>query len=173
MADERAEPEVHRIANLEWVARGVLGCVVVACVAALVWTWSLGFASCPVEDLTGPQKAAVAELTDIVKWTLSLSVGIIALFGSLAFGLKEGPKFTSTAWLLLVAAMCCFAFAAYFALMWRVGVAEAFFNGCPALITSKMLIVRFNMVAYLFLAGLGILAATLCLVTFERNRRKS
>ena len=158
--------------KLEAIAWGVLACVLATGLGALVWTWSINFGGCPVEQLTEEKKAAVNELIDIVKWTLTLSVGLIGLFGSLALGLKEGPKLTPAAWLLLIAAMCCFAFSAYFALMWRTGVAEAFFNGCPGLIASSMLKARFDVLTYLFLAGLLILTAILCLVILQRNWRR-
>jgi len=157
--------------SLKVVAWTVPAAVVAAGLVVLAWTWSINFAGCAVEELTEGAKLAIAELTDTVKWTLTLSVGLIGLFGSLALGLKEGPQLTPAAWLLLVAAMCCFAFAAYFALMWRTGVAEALLNGCPGMITSSRLKTRFDMMTYMFLAGLGILAFILCHITFARAWR--
>src|SRR5215471_10941793 len=103
----------------ECFARIVLLAVIVAGLLTVWWTSNIKFESCAVEQLTDARKAAVAELTDTVKWSLTLSVGLVGLFGSLILGLKEGPKLTQTAWTLLLAVVCCFSFAAYFALVWR------------------------------------------------------
>ncbi len=156
----------HRIIDLiAWVT---LAAVIIGGMAALAWTWGMKFDACPVQDLNEAQKVAVAELVDVAKWILMLSVGLIGLFSSVALGFKEGPKLRKAGWILLIASMFCFGFAAYFSLMWRTGVAEAFYNGCPGQVAAARLQVRFDVLTYLFLAGIGILAAILCLIVHER-----
>jgi hypothetical protein len=159
------------IRPLDWIARSLLGGIVAAGVASLVWVLSFRFEGCSIEPFTETQKAGVTEYIDIAKWIMSISIGFIGLFGSMALGLKEGPKFTSAVWMILIAAICAFAFAAYLSLFWRAGVAEAFYLGCPRHISSPMIQARFAALTYVFLAGIGILATGVCVVILERIGR--
>jgi hypothetical protein len=158
----------HAIDSIPYV---VLASVIIGGVIAVLWIWSIEFDSCAPAPLKEEQKAGVDELLDIVKWILTLSVGFVALLGSLALGLKDGPKFSAGAWTLLLSAMICFAFAAYLALMWRMALIEEFFNGCPAAITGHKLQARFDATTNFFFAGLGILAAVICFLLVERRWR--
>ena len=151
-----------------WFAGIVLLGVVGAGVFTILWTAGIKFEGCAVEELNEARKAAVAELVDIVKWSLTLSAGFVGLFGSLILGLKEGPKLTPAAWTLLFTVVCCFSFAAYFALVWRTGLAEALFNGCTDQIATGILQFTFDALTYFFAAGLIILATILALVARQR-----
>ena len=149
----------------------LFGCILVIGIIALCWSWSVPFPACPIEQWTDAQKLFVQELTDVAKWSLGLSTGLIGLFASLALGLKEGPKFSSTAWMLLFPVMCCLALSSYFALMWRTGVAEAYLNSCPQLMMSGRVKVRFDLMTYFYLGGLALMAATLLSTMFERTEK--
>jgi hypothetical protein len=154
-----------------WFPRVVLVGVIVAGFFSVWWTSNIEFKGCPVEELTEAQKAGIAEVTDTVKWSLALSVGLVGLFGSLMLGLKEGPRLTGAAWTLLLAVVCCFSFAAYFALVWRTGLAQALLNGCTAEVGNAKSILRFafDALTYSFSAGLCLLAIILALVVLDRT----
>jgi len=155
--------------KIEWFARIVLLGVIGAGFFCIAWTAGIKFQGCAIEELNEARKAGIAELTDTVKWSLTLSVGFIGLFGSLILGLKEGPKLTRAAWTLLLAVVSCFSFAAYFALVWRTGLAEALFNGCTDGVATGILRFAFDALTYFFAAGLVILAIILALVVRQRT----
>ena len=158
---------------LDLTARAALAGTIIIGIAALLWTWTVTFEGCAIQVFSDSQKAGIGEFSDITKWVLSLSVGFIGLIGSLILGLKSGPKLEPAAWTFLVAAMICFAWSAYFSLMWRAGAAEAFFIGCPELFAAKSLRLRFDALTYSFVAGLTALAVVLALTLRVHYGRKA
>jgi hypothetical protein len=128
-------------------------------IISIVYVGNIKFDSCAIEAFTDAHKEVIKQLNDIMKWILSLSAGLIGLFGSLALGLKEAPTLIPAAWKLLAAAILCFSFSVYFCLTWSIDAAQSLYIGCPELLASPMIQSRFSAAIYYLLAGL------LCLAT--------
>jgi hypothetical protein len=153
--------------------RIVLAGTLLAGLSTMVWIWSAGFKGCEVMEFSDGIKAAIAEQSDIVKWTLTLAVGLIGLFGSIIIGLREAPKFNVSEWLFLMAAVISFGFTIYFALMWRTSLATAYLNGCPGLVAGSAMNAQLSAVTYFFAAGIASLAVVLGLKLWERQEAVS
>lgn len=128
--------------------------------------------NCAIEAAVGDaRKLALAEHTDIVKWGLGLSVTMVGLFGSFMLRLKESPNLTRTGHLLFFSAMSCFAFAAYFALLWRSRLGLALYMECSSLAAHPWMTNVYDAHHWFFVGGLAVLLATACLIAFGGEKR--
>ncbi|MGF6757496.1 hypothetical protein [Paraburkholderia sp. GAS42] len=155
--------------HIDCVATGILVICAGLGIYGIFYAWPGEFPPCAVGHLDDPQKLAVAELTDIAKWGLGLSVGLVGLFGSILMGIKEGLKFTHGGRLLLLSAILCFSFSAYFALVWRKLLVQAFYANCITLITTPWMSRAFDVYTYFFVGGLAIVASMLALLVFSQK----
>jgi hypothetical protein len=156
--------------RLENAAMVIVALAVLAGAIAIVWAWPGAFPNCTSTDISEAQKIAVSELSDIVKWGLGLSVGIVGVYGSALLHLTVGPALTRFGRLLTLCAMECFAFSAYFALMWRDLLVQALYINCPKLIASQWMLRSFDCYTYFFLAGLAVVIVMIGAIAFGSPR---
>lgn len=156
-----------------WTAGVILGVCVLAGVVVLICTWPGPFPGCNLVPMKEGQKAAIEQLSDIVKWGLGIAVSICGLYGSLLLRIKSSPGFTLAGNLLATAIIVCFAFSAYFALIWRQLLAEVLYQDCVKLISNPWLTGPFNAFTDFFVAGLGLIAVMAVLMIFSPSSSQS
>ena len=151
----------------KWIATAAFAAVLVTGVIAVAWTWSQPFEGCAIQSLTEGTKRAIDQYSESVKNLLTLSTGLAALGGALLLGLREGPKLTETRRILLLTSTSCFAFSAYFALVWQSWLAELHLAECPSLITHRVM--RFPFIAHtnFFVLGLAFIGLLALSAAFE------
>jgi hypothetical protein len=151
----------------EWTAALVLSTAVIGGIVVLAWAWPGEFPGCAVNNLKEAQRIAVDQLSDIVKWGLGISVSVCGLYGSLLLRIKSSPGFTLAGNFLAAAIVICFAWSAYFALIWRQLLVEALYQDCITLISNPWLARPFNAFTDFFVAGLGLIALMAVLLMFS------
>jgi hypothetical protein len=118
------------------LAKVILAAVLVVGFVAIAWYLTRPFGGCAIDKFDENQKLALNVSADIVKLLLALSTVLVAFGGTVLLGLKESPKLTVASRVLILASTCCFAFSAYFALLWHSRLAQVYYASCPGLITQ-------------------------------------
>jgi hypothetical protein len=153
------------------LAQALLAAVLVGGVMTIVLCLAQPFVACAVRPFDDNQKLALNVLADMVKLLLTLSTVLIAFGGTVLLGLtamlglKEASQLTLARRILMLASTCCFVFSACFALLWHIRLAQAYYVGCPGLI-SQQLEAPFNGQLSFFALGLALIASVVLLVTF-------
>jgi len=151
----------------EGIAACLLGSTVIIGIVVLIWAWPGEFPGCATNAMKNAQKEAVDQLGDIVKWGLGISVSVCGLYGSLLLRLRSSPGFTLTGNLFAAAIVVCFAWSAYFALIWRQLLVEILSQDCITLIFDPWLKRPFSAFTDFFVAGLALMALMAALLMFS------
>src|SRR5262249_44630505 len=94
----------------------------------------------------------------------------LAGFGAAGLiGLKGGLRLTVPTRLFLFAGVVCFAQAAFYAVWYRFGVANAWLNGCPEIIARPILQERYQEHFLFFVLGLASLGALVAAAAVRRT----
>ena len=117
-------------------------------------------------------QTATPQLAEVVKWALTLAVGLIGLFGSILLGIKSATLNKPTGALILLAAMASLMFSAYFGILWQVGVAEISLNQCPLVVAGDIMNLRFAAQFDFLAAGIGIVLLAIVSAIMEGQRNE-
>jgi|SRR5712671_2442709 len=144
--------------------------VLVVGIGAGAWCSTHSLKDCVVQDFEEGQKLAFNMSNEIVKLLLTLSTTLVAFGGAVALGLIEAPKLNADSRVLVLASTWCFAFSAYFALLWQSRLAQLYYLGCPKVIAQPPLETPFTAHTYFFLFGLVLIGIATLLATFGGSR---
>jgi len=114
----------------------VLGVIILASGAYWIWGQSAEAVVCVVgEDEVRYEKTAEF-LSGIVDLTLALSTSLVSLGAALLIGLHSGVRLTVTTSAVLLAALAALAQSAGYGVLWKLQLANLWFNECYNLIAS-------------------------------------
>jgi hypothetical protein len=159
--------------NYAMLAKIVLIAVLVAGFIAVAWCLTQSFEACATGQFSEGQKLGLGLSADIVKFLLTLSTALVAVGGTIVLELKEVPKLNDVSnRVLVLASTCCFAFSAYFALLWQSRLAaRVYFQSCPSLVTQSWMEAPFIAHTYSFLFGIALTGFLVLLATFGEQRQ--
>jgi hypothetical protein len=129
----------------------------VGSLAAYAWVESgSGFKVCTPPDPSELEKyvKTIAALDQVVDLGIKLSTTLAGLGAALLLGLKTGVRSTPFVRFCIFFSTILFVQSALYAIWWRTGIAELWFNDCLALIAETRLQYRFNAHFYFFVGGL-------------------
>jgi hypothetical protein len=116
------------------------------------------FAPCALmTTLTELQQKTIASLELIIELGLKLSTTLVGFGAALLIGVKSGLSSSPSMRALVAAAVLLFAQSALYAVWWRMGIADVYFNGCFKMVEGSLLQLRFDAHINCFMAGLGAL----------------
>jgi hypothetical protein len=147
----------------------ILGGVAVVADASYVLTRSFG--ACPVttaEDLDRYEKI-IAAFDDLVSFATTVSVAMVAFSAALLAGLNVNVTLDKGAAFFVPIALICFAWSTFLGVWWRLGVADAWYSNCLALIEKPILAAPYSHQLYFFIAGIGVSA----IVVFSLARTRA
>lgn len=136
--------------------------VIIAGVLLLAWALFGGFAACPAGETGETFQKTIATLDGTIELGLKLSVALIGAGAAVILGLKTGIRMTQRVKAVLFTAIILFGESAIAGVLWRLRLANAWLNGCLALVTTPYMTRLFDAAFYLFIAGL---LATLVMVS--------
>jgi hypothetical protein len=142
----------------------IFGVASLALVSLLIFGYVISGSSfvCPVLAKPDPEKYAkvIAALDQVVDLGIKLSTTLAGLGAAMLLGWKSEWRTTQPVirFLVLLGAIL-FVQSALYAIWWRTGIAEAWFNNCPQLVAENRLQYRFEAHFYLFVLGLLCLGA--------------
>jgi hypothetical protein len=103
----------------------------------------------------------IAALDSIIDLGLKLATTLVGVGAAALIGFKSELKLSPSSRIVLLLAVICFLQSAFYAIKWRLAVAELWLNGCLDLISEPLLELRFLAHAYFFFGGLFWLALLL------------
>jgi hypothetical protein len=130
------------------------------------------FDVCAVAEFKEEQKKTIASLDAIVDLSLKLSTTLVGFGAAALIGLKSGLKLSSLVRFSIVVATIFFAESALYAIWWRLGIAEVFYNECFKLISSPRLQLRFSWHLYFFTLGLFAMTVIVLEVLFRPREKE-
>jgi hypothetical protein len=109
---------------------------------------------------TTRQQQAIKALDSVADVGIKLATALVGLGAAVLLGFKKsGIVLTTSTRVYILLATICFIEAALYAVLWRLRVAELWFNDCLSLIAEPRLQYRYNAHFVLFLIGLLFLGA--------------
>jgi hypothetical protein len=136
-----------------WII-GVL--LALTCLSGLVWFYVAAgsFSVCIPKSPQDAQVKTVTALDAIVELGLKLSTALVGVGAALLLGWKGGIKLTLGIKVIVLVAMLLFIQSALYAVWWRLGMAELWFNNCLEIVNASYLGRRYQAHFYFFIAGL-------------------
>lgn len=139
----------------------VASAIIFLCVA------NAGFSPCPVGKFGEDQKGTIDNLDKVIDLSLKLSTALVGFGAAALIGLRQGLKLGAHVKLSIAVATILFAQSALYAVWWRIGIAETYYNQCFQLVTSPRLQLRFEWHVYFFMLGLFAIAVTVVEALFR------
>src|SRR5262249_10102679 len=138
-----------------WTITAVAGIALLSLICYLVVHSGATFV-CAVDKPAEKQQfeKTIAAVDSIVDLGIKLSTTLVGLGAALLLGLKSGFRMTLPLRLVVLLATICFAQSALYAIWWRLGIAELWFNDCLNLVIHPRLQYRYLAHFYTFMAGL-------------------
>jgi len=104
---------------------------------------------------------AISALDSIVDLGLKLSTTLVGVGAAALIGFESKLKLSPSSRIFLLLSIFCFIQSAFYAILWRLSVAEFWLNGCLNLISEPLPARQFVAHAYFFFGGLFWLAVLL------------
>ena len=139
--------------RIGWLVALLVGSFVI-----YVYVANGSFSPCPVGVFTDEQKRTIASLDSIIDLSLKLSTTLVGFGAAALVGLKSGLKLFPAVKLSVAVATILFTQSALYAVWWRLGIADIFFNECFKIVASPKLQLRFEWHIYFFMMGLAAIA---------------
>lgn len=139
-----------------WTITAVVGIAIASLVVYLVVQSGAKFVCIPDSPTQKVQyEKTIAAVDSIVDLGIKLSTTLVGLGAALLLGLKSGFAVALPLRMVVLLATICFAQSALYALWWRLGIAELWFNECLNLVVHSRLQYRYLAHFYTFIAGLA------------------
>jgi hypothetical protein len=161
----------HRRAGLGFAVTLLFIIAVVSVGLGLHVVSSASFKVCvPIEasDFDRFEKT-ISSLDSVVDLSIKLCTTLIGLGAALLIGLKSGVHLTLRIRLFILVAAIFFIQSVFYAVLWRMGVAELWLNECLRLIAAPRLTSRYDAHLYTLLAGLVFLGLIIPAAMFSRD----
>lgn len=149
-----------------------LAVVFAICVVIYLHVANGSFSVCAVGAFTDEQKHTITSLDSIVDLSLKLSTTLVGFGAAALIGLKSGIRLSPLMRLSVVIATILFAQSALYAIWWRVGVADVYFNKCFTIIAAPRLQLRFEWHIYFFMLGLAAIAILVVEALFRKPQQE-
>jgi hypothetical protein len=151
-----------------WIFVGVTA---VACVGAWVWILGNEYGGCEKGEVRELLQKTIATLDNTIELGLKLSVSLVAAGAALLVGLRTGVRMTPWVRALLLVSIFLFGQSALAGVLWRLQIANAWFNECLPLVADARVQALFRGSFDFFIAGL-IAALALVAVAAPISDRK-
>jgi hypothetical protein len=126
----------------------------VCCAGAWYCVLSTEYGGCEKGEIGDALQKAIATLDATIELGLKLSVSLVAAGAALLVGLKSGVRMTAWGRALLLVTIFLFGQSALSGVLWKLEIANAWFNKCLPLVGDPKVQAIFNGSFGFFIAGL-------------------